>query len=253
MKRLFPLILALLLLTCTLASAQTPAYSPEMTAMKLAVAALNNSYGLTRSSLGLFTVDIIAEGDGHQVIFRPASYLPVERIGAYTVRVTDSTAKPSWTHDAQDAALWQSGSLDSPAWGEKQLQACLNSFDTAWLKPYLADGPEPAWPAAYLDHFEFTRMPSEADTLPPTLNLEDALTCSQALKLADAALMDVFSMSEEEVSALDHGLDAYYLRFADGRVMWDLNIADSQCGFIILVDAVSGEIFDLTLFTGGNG
>lgn len=252
MKRMLTLLLAALLL-CTAALAEDVTLSPELTAQKLAVAALHEKYGLTMTSLGLFAVDVLSEGGAHIVHYRPHSYLPVTRIGEYTVRVKDNQAEAAWTHDDADAAQWQSADMDSPAWGEKHLQAILEAGGTGWLAPYYISDEEPAQPPSLYDRLAFHRHSADAEELPAALGLEKALTRTEALRLADAALTAVYGLTDADVAAMDHDMDAYYLTLTDGRILWDLNIASHSCGFIVLVDAVSGEVFHIDLFTGGNG
>ena len=252
MKRMLTILLAALLLY-TAALAEDVALSPELTAQKLAVAALHDQYGLTMTSLGLFAVDVLSEGDARVVHYRPHSYLPVERIGEYTVRVQSGQAEAVWTHDSADAAQWQSADMNSPAWGEAQLQAILAAGGTGWLAPYYTTDEDPAEPPSLYDRLAFHRHSTDAEELPAGLGLEKALTRTEALRLADAALTAVYGLTDADVAAMDHNMDAYYLTLTDGRVLWDLNIADSSCGFIVLVDAASGEVFHIDLFTGGNG
>ncbi len=254
MKRMLMTTIALLmamLLLCSAALAQSVSLSPELAAQKLAIAALRDKYGVTRDSLGLFSVDVEKGADALIVYFRPDIFLPVERIGEYVIRVSGGEAEASWTHDDKDAALWQSGDPESPAWGEKQLQLCLAN-DTSWMAPYLSGDAELVYPPVMYDRFVFERFYSEADTLPPTA-AEEALTLPQARKLADAALMDVYAMTEEEVAALDHDVEAYYLLCTDGRILWEVTLADSERCYIVLIDAVTEEVFHITLATGGNG
>lgn len=251
MQRLTAVLLAAVLLCCT-AAAEGVALSSNLEAQKVAIAALREKYGLSLDSLGLFTVDVVLEGDVATVCYKPDLFLPVERIGEYIIRIAGGQVDVAWTHDDKDAALWQSDDPESPAWGAKLLQACLSN-DTSWMVPYRSRSEDAVPVVSFYDRLDFNRYYSEADTLPPTVAGDDALTLPQAGEMADAALMEVYGMTGTEVAALDHDMDAYYLDCSGGQVLWELTFADSERCFIILVDALTKEVSHITLITGGNG
>lgn len=253
MKRVLMAFTALMLtLMLTFAAvAEELRLSPGLAAQKLAIVALQEKYGLSRDSLGLFSVDVEADGEAMVVCFRPDCFLPAERVGEYVIRVAGESADAAWTHDDKEPALWQSGDPESPAWGEKQLQLCLNN-NTSWLEPYLSEDIEGPVPPDVYDRLSFERFPSEADSLPSMVE-EEALLLPQARDLADAALMAVYAMTADEVAALDHEMDAAYLVCDDGRILWEVAFADSERCYIILVDAITAEVFHITLASGGNG
>ena len=253
MKRMLMAAAAwLLVLMLTFAAvAEELRLSPGLAAQKQAIAALQEKYGLSRDSLGLFSVDVEAEGEAVVICFRPDCFLPADRVGEYVIRVAGESADAAWTHDDKEPALWQSGDPESPVWGEKQLQLCLNN-DTSWLAAYRSDGMEGPVPPDIYDRLSYKRFPSEADSL-PSMVAEEALLLPQARDLADAALMAVYAMTEDEVAALDHEMDADYLVCDDGRIMWEVAFADSERCYIILVDAITAEVFHITLASGGNG
>ena len=243
MKRKLTMALALAAALVMMASVAFAAavlnYSPEASAKKLAVQAMYDTYGFDRSTLGLFRSVVTEEG----VRYYPDSYLPVERMGEYLVKIDGETAIATWTHDDKDAALWQSGDPESPVWGAKQLAA------------YLATDPRERgeWLEFYLT--ATTALPMETpaavvvnDTLPKTGDLPLA----QAQVYADAALADMFGMTEAEVAGLDHDVDARIIE-NEGRRIWSLTYGDSEGMYYVYLDAATGEILDVGMSTGGNG
>ena len=249
MKRMLPkgmvIVLVVMLLLGAIATATTLLhYSAGAAAQKLAVAALQEKYGLTRSSLGLFTAEYTEDEQGMHVWYRANAYLPKERVGDYHVLIVGGEAKATWTHDDKDRSLWESGAPESPCWGEKQLQACLAAANPVeWLRPYLAEDTDNADPPNIFDTLDFAVVEPETDDLP----------FREAQALADAALMDFYGMSAEEVARYDHYLDPRMLLCGDGRRLWEVTIADADNCFQVLVDAKTGEIFHISLTTGGVG
>lgn len=241
------LVIALLVLLCmgTVAVAAVLVnYSPEMRAQKQAMEALCGKYGLTRSSLGLFTVTYAEDEQGVHVWYRANSYLPTERIGDYHVLIAEDKAEVSWTHDDKERILWDSGDPESPYWGEKQLQAYLHAENPhEWLQTYLAPAKEEADLPNFYDTLDFVVVEQETGDMP----------FRDAQDLADAALMDFYGMTEKEVASYDHFLDPRILLCADGRRLWEVTIAGEEICFQILVDTQTGEIVHIMVTTGGVG
>lgn len=242
MKRMLILALALML-CCSAALAEAPSYSPEMAAKKQAIAAVKDKYGFTTDVFGLFAIYATVEEDHARVQFIPHEYLPVQRIGEYDAVITGDRVQLSWTHDQQDPMYWQSDVLDSPCWGVRQLDAARLSGGGSWLAEYLPEDYEPVpLPSVYGTHaFTLTQ------TAPEDLPLEEASA------LADAALADVFGLSPQDVALLDHAIEPDMLLDENGLRLWRLTIADAERCFSVLVNAATGEIFDIVLTTGGNG
>lgn len=240
-------VIALIVLLCmgTVAVAAVLLnYSPELRAQKIAMEALYEKYGLTRTSLGLFTVEYTEDEQGTHVWYKVNAYLPTERIGDYHVLIVEDKAEAAWTHDDKDRAMWESGNLESPYWGEKQLQAYLhaeNSYE--WLQPYLAAGEENVELSNFYDTLDFVVVEQETGDMP----------FRDAQDLADAALMDFYGMTEEEVASYDHFLEPRMLLCADGRRLWEVTIAGAESCYQILVDAQTGEIVNIMITTGGVG
>lgn len=244
MKRILILLLAALLLTSA-ALAEAPRYSPEMTALALANTAMREKYGFTWRTLGLFTVEIELTDQAAHVNYRTC-LLPASRIGEYDVTIVDGKAEVAWTHDGQDAALWQSGDPESPCWGASQIVAYLAQGGIErhkWLQPWFAEGEESTDPPSIYDELGCTIAPWADSDLP----------VQQVREIADAALMDVYAMTVEEVASLDHAVDSVVLVCADGTRLWRLTYSDYESCFYILLHAATGEVFHITHLAGGNG
>lgn len=249
MKHWIPkgLVIALITLFCMGAVAVAAVllnYSPEVRAQKTAMEALYQEYGLTRTSLGLFTVEYTEDEQGTHLWYRANTYLPAERIGDYHVLIADGKVEVTWTHDDKEPTMWESGNPENPYWGEKQLQAYLhaeNSYE--WLQPYLAEEVEKPDLPNFYDTLDFVVVEQAAGDMP----------FRDAQDLADAALMDFYGMTEEEVADYEHFIDPRILLCADGRRLWEVTIANAESCYQVLVDTQTGEIVNIMITTGGVG
>lgn len=240
MKRIWALVLMMLLLL-TSALAKEVVLSPQMEAERQAIVALKDEYGLTNDLFGLFVAYVTLEDGGATVHYLPQAYLPVDLVGEYEVRIKGSQVTASWTHDDQDPMFWQSDMLDSPCWGAKQLnQVRLSS---AVLEMFLPADYEPMeLPEKHGDlTFEWVE---------PTV--ED-IPADEAMAIADGALKAMYSLPQEEIRLLDHTLEPDLLLTSDGQRLWRFSFGDPERFFSVMVDAATGEVFDVTLTTGGNG
>lgn len=241
MKRILALLLmAVLLLTA--AAAEELALSPALEAKMRAMEAIREKYGFTNEVLGMFTLYVTQEEASFCVKAMPNNYLPVDRIGEYTVTLTAKAAQVAWTLDDQDPALWQSDALDSPCWGVRQLDQIRLSYGVG-LDKYLPEDYQPS------------PMPPEYGTLTFRLQApqDSDLPLAQAEALADAAIALVYSMPQADVRALDHTLDPDLLLASDGTRLWRITYADMERCFSVLINTATGEVFDIVLTTGGNG
>lgn len=246
MKRKMTMVLALAAALVMMASVAVAAvvvtYSPAASAKKLATQAMYDTYGFDRSTLGLLYGVVTEDG----VRYYPDSYLPVERIGEYLVKIEGENATATWTHDDKDAALWQSGDPNASVWGVKQLAAYL-AVDPGersdWLVPYTTTA---------LSVPAITPVPKAPTDLDTVEEQTGDLTLAQAMAYADAALMDVYGMTEGEVVAIDHDVDARVI-VENGRRVWMLTYGDAEGMYYINLDASTGEILDIGMSTGGNG
>ncbi len=233
---------ALVMVASVAVAAVALTYSPAANAKKLATQAMYDSYGFDRSTLGLLHGVATEEG----VRYYPDSYLPVERIGEYLVKIDGETATATWTHDDKDASLWQSGDPNAPVWGVKQLAAYL-AVDPRERGGWLA-----AYTTAALPVPAVTPVPKEMTGIDTVNQQTGDLPLAQAMAYADAALMDVYGMSEGEVAAIDHDVDARVI-VENGRRIWMLTYGDAEGMYYINLDAFTGEILDIGMTTGGNG
>ncbi len=245
-KGIVALLVVLLCMTTAATAAVTIRYSTKLSVQKLAMQALHDAYGLTRSSLGLFTVEFVEDETGVHVWYRANAFLPTERVGDYHVLIDGGDASVSWTHDDKDPALWLSGDPESPCWGEKQLQVYLTMDIVerdAWLQQFLTENAEEGDELSTYGSLSFVVVRAEAGDMP----------FREAQALADAALMDFYGMTETEVARYEHNIDPRMLLCADGRRLWEITIADAMNTFNVLVDASTGEIVRIVHLTGGNG
>lgn len=217
-------------------------YGPTANAKKLAVQAMYDTYGFDRNTLGLLHGLVTKDG----VRYYPDSYLPVERIGEYLVKIEGETVTATWTHDDKDTALWQSGDPNAPVWGVKQLAA------------YLAVDPHDRsdWLSAYKMHAltvpAVTPVPGTMAGVNTVAQEKEDLSLTEAMAYADAALMDVYGMTEGEVAAIDHDVDSRII-VENGRRIWMLTYGDGEGMYYINLDASTGDILDIGMTTGGNG
>ena len=240
MKRMLILLLVCLLLI-PVALAEEVVLSPNMEAERIAVAALKDKYGLTNDLFGLFVPYVASIENGVIVRYLPQAYLPANNVGEYEVQIIDGQATPTWTHDDQDPMFWQSDMLDSPCWGAKQLNMVRLSYEV--LMDFLPEDYEPI------------ELPEKHGSLTfewvePTA--ED-ISAAEAMALGDAALKAVYNLPQEEIRLLDHTLEADMLLASDGQRLWRFYFGDPERSFVVMVNAATGEIFDVTITTGGNG
>lgn len=245
MKRTLILLLALLLILLLLfstARTDAPAYSATLSAEKLAISAMYDQYGFTPETLGLFTISTHAAKDVACVHFY-SELLPFSRVGQYTALIDGHNVTLTWTHDNKDAALYQSGDADAPYWGIRQLEAYLASDDrAAWIKDYHALGEQDVYlPASLWLDWELERLP-EGQAIRPSKDVYAA---------AEAAIMDVYRLSAEEISALEHGHDIAFT--PDGHRYHSLTYSGQDLCFHVLIDSQTEQIIDIALESGGIG
>lgn len=245
MKRILILLLSLLLiLLIVFSTARTdaPAYSAALSAEKKAIAAMYDQYGFTPETLGLFTISTHTAGDTACVHFY-SELLPFSRVGQYTALISGKNVTLSWTHDDKDAALYQSGDADAPYWSVKQLEAYLASDDrAAWSKDYHAPGEQDVYlPASLWLDWELERLP-EGKAVRPSKDVYAA---------AEAAIMDVYGLTAEDISVLEHDHDVALT--PDGQRYRSLTYSGQDLCFHVLIDEASEQIIDIALESGGIG
>ncbi|MBQ7849753.1 MAG: hypothetical protein IJ343_08550 [Clostridia bacterium] len=239
-------MLAVLCMSTVALAAVMLNYSPQVRVRKQAMQALHDTYGLSRSSLGLFSVELVEDETGVHAWYRAHSFLPTDRVGDYHVLIAGEDVSVSWTHDDKDPALWLSGDPKSPYWGEKQLQTYLTKGigeRDVWLQQFLKEDVKEPDELSIYGTLSFVAVQAEAGDMP----------FREAQALADTALMDFYGLTETEVARYDHYIDPRILLCDDGRRLWEITIADLETVFNVLVDASTGEIVHIVHLTGGNG
>lgn len=265
MKKKLTLSLALVTTIVLMASvafaAVTLIYSPSASALNQARNALIEQYGLTHTTLGLFMTGLAMDGDTTTVTFYGdlmASY--GGNAGDYTVTLRDGEVIASWTYDEADPALWQSGDLDAPIWGQPQLETFLREKTIAGTVIDVSDDGGVTYEFA-----SSTPEPAPAET-PEVVTIEiaevtpgpDDLTKDEALAIARAALMESYGLSEIQM-ADDVDVDSCTLRqIGDYEPrFWSIHAWCQMDGYdwnmYVQIDASTGEIIIVDMQTGGNG
>jgi hypothetical protein len=146
MKKLLILLMASLL-TLSTALAEV-IYSPEVTALKAALAALREKYGFTLTTAGVFYPKVTLTEDGAQVVFQPCTYLPVDRLGEYTAVITGEDVTLTWSHADRAADL--TAAPDCPFWGHAQVQTYFDQGVIARATPgWKTTSPPPRNPSTF--------------------------------------------------------------------------------------------------------
>ncbi len=269
-KRKMTMSLAFALVLMMMASVALAAvvlnYSPQAKALTMARNAVIETYGLTHTTLGLFTYDM-SMTEGQTVIVFHSDVVDEQGehlAGEYTVTIPDGGAPVAvWSHDDVDPAIWQSGDMNAPVWGQPQLETFLQDKTNGGTVDYnavLDDGavtysmntPEP--PAMEGDGpiVEFETIEIAQVTPGP-----DELTETAVIELAREALMESFGLSEGEAARIDF-FSCVLQQFGDYKPRtWQINAYLNQDGYdwnmYVNLDAETGEILDIGMSTGGNG
>ncbi len=98
--------------------------SARYSALKRARDTLMEKYGLSQSALAAFEEAAEEDGDALLVTYEPIKF-ETEAMGRYSAKVTGDKAEVTWTHDGTDPSVYESGALDAPVWGTKQIEATL--------------------------------------------------------------------------------------------------------------------------------
>lgn len=265
MKRKLTMALALALAMLMLASVAVAAvvltYSPGASVLKQARDAVVDKYGLTYETLGLFDHSLYLMENESTVIFH-SNVVDAQGntlTGEYTVTIPDEGALAvSWTFDGVAPSVWQTGDMDSPVWGQPQLERYLKDKEKGEEAMYFAA--EDDGNVTY--EVGVTPVPSaEVEIVEVVISKVEPgpndLTREEAIALAGAALMDSFALTEEQIAMTDfffcelEQLGEYATR------TWRIHACyaqeDIDMGMYVLIDASTGEIIDIDLTTGGNG
>lgn len=257
--------LAMLMLASVAVAAVVLTYSPGASVLKQARDAVVDKYGLTYETLGMFHHSLYLMEDESTVIFH-SDVVDAQGntlTGEYTVTIPDEGAiSVSWTFDGVAPSLWQSGEMDSPVWGQPQLERYLKDKAKDEETAYFAaedDGdvtyevgvtPVPtALPHAEMEIVEV--VISKVEPGPEDLTKEEALA------LAGAALMDSFALTEAQIAMTDFFICELEQLGEYATRTWRIHACYAQdeidMGMYVLIDASTGEIIDIDLTTGGNG
>ena len=243
MKKLLPLLLALLLPATTLA--EESLYTPALQAEKLAVRAMYEKYSFTLETIGTFFTTIPVETDGAWHIVFHSDVLPPSRAGQYEAIVTGDDVQLTWTHDGTDVD-YTTGDPACPVWGPEQIAVYLGVHYTTrhkWIAPYFAEGeecPESAtsvWLELGLEHMPEDEVPRLPD------NLRAA---------ANAAVKDFYGMTDEQFALFERA-ERDMAVAPDGSKYFSLVYPSMDMCIHLLMAADTGEIVDITLMSGGNG
>ena len=256
------LAIVLILLTVTAFAAYMLLWSPQADAVSRARQALADAYGLTPETMGCFITNAEQNGDAWTVTLTGEAFNP-GLLGTYTVVVTHGGAAASWTHDDAEPAVWKSGGLSSPVWGQPQISEALRNPDAANAAQAVliaaADpttivpretppgGPESFAEGTSYWNGEFVRLsePGEGD-----------LTMEEAMEIAFQALMADFDLTREELEAGEIVYSDFYIR-ENGGTLWGFDIHILKDGVYwgcgVMLDARTGEVLLTNVVTGGNG
>ena len=253
------LLAALLALTLTVCSflpalaeeAAVPVFNEEMQLLKQANDALRDTYGLSLAVLGLFDAEVSLCGEAAVVVYTPSGGVPDALAGDYFVIISNDEAQVLWSHGSVDPAVWQSGELTSPVWGEKQLQA------------YLAAGPEGrfdyilTYTPAVIGPYDRIALEAAGGSMHP-VTADNRAEADAASTLALAALQAMYGLTDEEAARLTRVSEMTQLnRYADGSGKWYVMFSGEpgaeELSYYVTLDADSGLILQVGLVSGGVG
>lgn len=249
MTKLLTLLLALML-AAPAALAEEIAFSPAAEALRKGYNALADKYGHTHETLGLFQPHIIFHGEAALIRYTVGDGNVAESLaGVYVVLVTGDDVQAFWSHDGVDAALWQSGDLNSPAWGVKQLTAYLDESPMTrvdFCEPYAQ-----AQAAAINQEYA-------ADAL-EAVNRDNRASAEAAAAQARVALQLMYGLSSEVAQRLAWYKDMSNLcHYRDGHSTWFLMLQDNAdvldpISYYVTLDADTHQVIRITHSSGGIG
>lgn len=247
MKKMLILLLALML-AVPAALAEEIAFSPAAEALRKGYNALMDKYGHTHETLGLFQPHISFHGEAALIRYTVGDGNVAESLaGVYVVLVAGDSVQAFWSHDGANTEMWQSGDLNSPAWGVKQLTAYLDESPMTRV-----DFCEPYAQTAVLNQ-EYTDDSMEAVTRDNRASAEAAVT------QARIALQQMYGLSDEVIQRLSWYKDMSNLfHYRDGHSTWFLMLQDNAdvldpISYYVTLDADTHEIIRITHSSGGIG
>ena len=251
MRKLLLFLLTALLTFPALAE-EAPVLSQEAQLLRTANRALEEKYGLTPHLLGLFDTHVTRYGDAAVVRYLPRSRPHPSLAGEYIVLITEDSAQARWTHDDVDPAVWQSGSLRSPAWGAPQLTAYLltDSFEREYFDAPYVPGPD-VFPESIA---EFLASSHNGLDLRSKELTEDE--CAPWIARGRAAAQAMYGLDDETTAALRVIDVTLYLR-TDGVTLWRVYFyhrgEPDEINYSVCLDGDTKELLHATVYTGGIG
>lgn len=259
MFRRLTVLMLLLLLALPACAEEAPVLSGDMLLLQKANAALGARYGLSVSSLGLFSATLTRYGDTAIVRYSSRTLDPC-LLGEYAVVITPETVVACWTHDDADPSLWRSGDLSSPVWGEPQLTVYAALDGVARGSFPLP----PAQPAAPATRREFE---AQGGTLISyaVRDWPDRPLYQPPIAMAKEAVRMMYGLPEGYTSALDARL-LYLAKYPDGQRVWIvwMNHAheapvppgsplDPDCSFTVVLEEATWTVLDVRIESGDLG
>lgn len=223
MKKLLPLLLALMLAALPAYAENLPLCSEEVHLLHTANAALYDQYGLTLPTLGLFDVSVDRYPGLAIVTYWPRS-APEYLAGRYAVLISSGETTVHWTL-----------ADDPDAWREPELSAFL--AEDPWL-----DG-EPG-SMVVLQQYRL-----DGDDQPDYPDLEPARAA------AVAAVQAFYGLTDEQAAALSPVRTNRY-EYADGHRTWQVSLYQRgpiEVNFSVTIDIGTGMVLDISHWCGVNG
>lgn len=194
----------ILALACTAVAAITLRRSPQQTAIKQAQQAIAAAYGLTPESLDFFGEAVEENEKGWLITFTPHLYH--EQMGTYRVALTRAgEAFTYWTHDGADLTALRQAGMDSPIWGQVQVETMLQTQQayTARLAEMEKQlGPLESWTLAQkaeldapLVGLSYIQWKSELNVLPG----EGGLLPEEAVEKARQAIEAEYGLTQAQL------------------------------------------------------
>lgn len=250
-RKLIPLLCAMLFTALPAFAQSSPVLSDDMLILQSANNALIERYGLTVHCLGLFSMDTTSYGSATIIRYASRGRPHPALTGEYAVVVTPEGVQTFWTHDEVDPAVWQSGELNSIAWGAPQLTAYLeaDSFEREFFDAPYAPDPFEEW-LTVEEHNQNTRVfMLRAGTLSQEAVQPAERTAREALRL-------MYGLSEETAAAL-HLIEATRLLHTDGSSEWLLsfyhNTEPDEINYGVTIGSDLQTILEVVCSTGGIG
>lgn len=279
----FILIAAIICISVT-ALAAGLIFSPKYEASKVAGSALKEQYGLTDDLQSLFTREVTENADGTSTVIYSSEGpdFPSKQMGIYTVTVRGNSAEVSWSNDGKDT----SGGLMAEAFGPEQLRmlsydyantmrqlqdaGILKPADRGEPNPRLADGRIDGWTAEDQAEWDQAQAKAEMEDQKRLAEIAEAegkgsVTVDQAAAAAKEAVIQEYSLTEEQALKLEIEPDSTYAEYQEDQplvnlLFWlwqreDDRFTEKDGQYWVTVNLTTGVIEDIVYDAGlaGNG